>query len=108
MPRRQGLIPPTIQVIFHAPLPRRMLEFAGLRLTRLERVQQSYPWGFTFDFDEQTEIDGSKVEFDPRLYDPAGVSQFIDRYQRLLDEVSCHPDKVLETAATSSARLVSR
>ncbi len=51
--RQEGAAPPELQVIFQVSLPRQAIEFAGLTLTSLRRARQSFPWGFTVDFDDQ-------------------------------------------------------
>ena len=93
--QREDIYPPDIQVIFHISLPRRVIEFEGLSLTWLDRARQSFPWGFTMDLDDQNEED-CHVFFDPRIYEPAGVREFIERYKHLLDIVSLHPKKTLD------------
>jgi hypothetical protein len=101
--RQRGIRPPEIQAIFHVSLPNRVIEFAGLSLSVVDRARQSYPWGFTLDFNDQNEDSGSELLFDPRIYDPDGVRLFAERYERLLDAVSRHPDLALDTLLTMSA-----
>lgn len=40
--------------------------------------------------------------FDPRIYDPAGVRLFVERYKRLLDALSHRPDKTLDALPAMS------
>ena len=49
-----------------------------------------------------------RAVFDPRVYDPSGVRAFVERYKRLLDVVSRHPDRTLKellAAARSAAAI---
>ena len=100
--RQGGIDPPNIQVVFHVSLARRVIEFAGLRLSYLKSARRSFPWGFTMRFNDQDEEDGCQALFDPRLYDPAGVRVFVERYKRLLDVASRHPEKTLDDLLTLS------
>jgi hypothetical protein len=62
--RREAVLPPDIQVIFHTSLSRQLIEFAGLSLTTQSRARQSFPWGFTVEFDDQNEHDGCQMLFE--------------------------------------------
>ncbi len=94
--KREGICLPDIQVIFHVSPPRQVIEFEGLSLRSLDRMCQSFPWGFTVEFDDQNEQDGCRMLFDSRIYDPIGMREFVDRYKRLLDVVSRHPEQTLD------------
>jgi amino acid adenylation domain-containing protein len=103
---RDGKSLPEIKIIFHVSSHQWTIEFADIRLTWSEPQRESIPWGLTMNLDDQNEQekcrehDQSKQEhcrvvFDPRMYDPSGVRVFVERYKRLLDAVSRHPDKTL-------------
>ncbi len=94
--QREGIRVPGIQVIFHVAPARRVIEFAGLRLGWLKSARRAFPWGFTMRFNDQDEAHGCQALFDPRIYDPAGVRVFVERYKGLLDAASRHPEKMLE------------
>ena len=112
---RNGRRMPEIKAIFHVSSDKLTTEFAGIRLTWLEQQRAQIPWGFTLDFDDQNEQeyhpDGDsggpehcRVLFDPRVYDPGGVRDFVERYKRLLDAVSQHADwSLAELLAMSTA-----
>jgi hypothetical protein len=55
------------------------------------------PWGFTFGLDRRDEATNCGASFDARIYDPARVRGFLDRFQVLAAEVSARPDRPLET-----------
>ena len=94
--RWEGVQPPYLQVFFHVSLAGRVIEFAGLKLGWLNRVRQSFQVGFSVIFEGQEGEHGCEALFDPRIYDPAGVRVFVERYKRLLDAVSRHPEKTLD------------
>jgi tetratricopeptide (TPR) repeat protein len=100
--QREGVRPPVLQVFFHIALASRVVEFAGLRLSWLKSARQSFQNGFTLRYNDQDEEQGCEALFDPRIYDPAGVRRFVERYKRLLDVASRHPEKALDDLLTLS------
>jgi len=102
--QRGGLGLPEIKVIFHISRLGQVIEFAGLKLIRMEPRFEAMPWGFSMNADEEAEQHHCRVSFDANLYDPVGVHALVDRYKRLLDAVSRHPDWALsELLATSQS-----
>ena len=99
--RQEGAAPPELQVIFQVSLPRQAIDFAGLTLTTLRRARQSFPWGFTVDFDDQSEASECEMRFDPRIYDPVRVRIFVEQYKRLLAVTARHPNQTLESLLSS-------
>jgi amino acid adenylation domain-containing protein len=92
-----GITPPEIAVMFSTPRNRDALYFGELSVTTLERIMNvaSMPWGFRVALDDRHEDRASRVAFDAGIYDPVGVRRFIERFERLLDAVSRHPEKIL-------------
>jgi amino acid adenylation domain-containing protein len=90
--RKQGTIPPDVHAIFGASDHNSPIRFGGLEVTWLDRRMETMPWGFSLTFDQHNEHDHCRVDFDARIYDPHGVSAFIDRLIRFLDAASFEPD----------------
>jgi non-ribosomal peptide synthetase component F len=90
-----GIVPPEIRLIFNPtdlPPPR----LSNLELTMLRRRYEAMPWGFTLGLDRRREASECGVAFDARIYDPAGVRGFLERFQALAAEVCAHPDRSLD------------
>ncbi|MDX6661168.1 MAG: hypothetical protein QOJ55_1990, partial [Solirubrobacteraceae bacterium] len=90
-----GIVPPEIRLIFNPtdlPAPR----LSNLELTMLRRRYEAMPWGFTLGLDRRREASECGVAFDARIYDPAGVRGFLERFQALAAEVCAHPDRSLD------------
>jgi hypothetical protein len=104
--RSLGVEPPGIEVIFGGPGLVLPSTFAGLDLTvhshRFKSVDSepeqpaAMPWGFTLSFDLKNEEHQCELTFDARLYDPAKVRAFLDRFAGLLDSISAAPDQPME------------
>ena len=58
----------------------------------MERRFETMPWGFSMNLEVQSERHHSRVTFNANIYDPIGVKMLIDRYKKLLDVASRHPD----------------
>jgi len=82
-------------IFFSVSQPRITRRFAGLELQWLEQPTAFMPWFFTLECNEQNEQELSRVTFDANLYDPKGVSAFMDRYCRLFSNASQYPDRSL-------------
>jgi non-ribosomal peptide synthetase component F len=91
-----GIAFPEISVIFHVWGHRRVIDFANIKMIAERRQSDRMPWGFTIVLDDQAEDDNCQARFDPRIYDPAGVRAFIDRYVEFLNAIASRPEKSLE------------
>jgi amino acid adenylation domain-containing protein len=102
---RQGLRRPQLGVFFQLSSQGGSIrEFADLKMTSLQGLWKSMPRDFHMNPVERAGRYYSVVSFDAYRYDPAGVHVLIDRYQRLLDTASRHPDMTLhELLAMSRA-----
>jgi amino acid adenylation domain-containing protein len=89
-----GIVPPEIRLIFN-PSDRRPLRISGLELTEGSRSYPAMPWEFTFGPNRRREASGCKVAFDARIHDPAGVREFLGRFQSLAAAVCADPDRPL-------------
>jgi hypothetical protein len=94
--RSDGIAPPEIRLIFN-PIDIPPQRISGLELSMLRRTYDAMPWGFTLGLDRRSEATENGVAFDARIYDPAGVRGFLDRFQALAAEVCAHPDRPLDT-----------
>jgi hypothetical protein len=92
----RGIEPPELRLIFN-PGTRVHRDFADLEITPLKRTYPAMPWGFTFSPSRPREATNCNVAFDARIHDPAGVRQFIERFQALAVEVAAEPGRVLDT-----------
>jgi non-ribosomal peptide synthetase component F len=84
---------PEIRAIFGVSDRPPPMRFGGLEVEPLKRTFEHMPWGFSFAFDRWDEAERNRVDFDARLYDPAGVRAFLDDLQRLAGEVAADPDR---------------
>jgi amino acid adenylation domain-containing protein len=91
----EGIAPPTIRLIFN-PGEQRPPRLAGLELEVMRRTYAAMPWEFTFGMNRADESHECGAAFDARLHDPAGVREFLARFQRMAAGVSEHPDRPLE------------
>ncbi len=104
---REGVTLPGIQTLF-APTERQpAMRFAGLEVASPEHSIEHYmPSGFSFLVDRDREIDGCRVDFDARIYDPVRVGAFVERYQRLAAELCGGAGRSLRELLDRSARTV--
>src|SRR5919204_5298641 len=58
------------------------------------------PWGFSFILDRARETDGCNATFDARIYDPAAVREFVERFDRMVARVGVDPDRPLAELAS--------
>jgi amino acid adenylation domain-containing protein len=99
--RTSGIVPPEIRMIF-APEHPSDSRAAELEFAIVKREYSTHPWGFTFVPNSTREASECKAHFDPRIYDPAGVREFLARHVRMATEVGRNPDRPL--SATAIAR----
>jgi len=83
---------PELTALFSVGQPPVNERFAGLELTSLEFPHGRMPWGFTFECQDSGEHDRYRVAFDARIYDPARVHAFIERYRHFAAAVSRQPE----------------
>jgi hypothetical protein len=85
---------PDIRLLFN-PTDQRPPRISGLELTVMKRQPLTMPWEFTFSPRRSRESSGCRVAFDARIHDPAGVRDFVGRFQRFAAEVCANPDRPL-------------
>ena len=93
--RRRDIVPPDIQIIFGLSGHMPAMHFGGLEIEAGDRTSERMPWGFSLSFDLQHEEPFCRATFDARIYDPAGVRDFIARLLEVLDVASHEPDRCL-------------
>ncbi|HEU5092065.1 MAG TPA: condensation domain-containing protein, partial [Nitrospira sp.] len=94
--------PPQITALFHMTQRYIPNKLANLEFTLLRRCEPVMPWGITVTHDGNDEVQECRVTFDANIHDPAGVRLFVDRYTRLLDAISHHPNCSLAQLMTMS------
>jgi non-ribosomal peptide synthetase component F/acyl carrier protein len=101
---REGIALPHVRVLFAPSQLHPSRRSAGIELTPCEHSLEHYmPSGFSFMVDRDHERDGCRTDFDARLYEPARVGAFVERYQRLARELCGDPDRSLEELVRRSA-----
>ena len=93
--RTAGCTPPEINTLFAFIPSLPELPCGEIELVPATPALVTMPWGFTFRMDQRPDGDRGMALFDARLYDPAGVRRFIDRYIALARAASAHPDRPL-------------
>jgi len=91
----RGFEPPPIRAIINRSTEHPALQFAGLKMTTRTHAGHHMPWGFSISIENRNHDRDSSVHFDAGIYDPAGVREFVARYENLLDAVSQQPDTPL-------------
>ena len=108
--RQRGVTPPAIHAIFSVAEHTIPVRFDGLELTWYDPGigphMATMPWGFSVVCDQHQEDRRCSVTFDAHLYDPVQVRVFINRFVRLLDAASRHPDWPLATLLAMSKTAV--
>lgn len=92
--RQEGTVPPEIRAVFGVSDQRVPVRLGEVELTWVNQRVNTMPWGFSLSFDRYNEASRCSVMFDARLYDPAWVQAFVNRYVALLDEVSRDPEVI--------------
>lgn len=94
-----GVQIPEVRFIFGAPMNFESdLHFAGLTLSRKGmglHPSGGMPWGFSITV--KTVQEKSVCWFNANMYDPAGVSDFLEQTKRLMVDAAGRPDAPLET-----------
>src|SRR5206468_12829300 len=106
--RERGTVPPALHSVFTAGDIMPPTGVAGIEIRPLERVFGFMPWGFSLQLDPYWEAQRCLVAFDARVHDPVAVRAFVDRYKRLLADVSAEPDRPLRELLPTPARRFSR
>jgi acyl carrier protein len=97
--RRDGVEPPEIRALFHM-----YDDWGDVGFEQIEARPPRYwfpgmPWGFSLIIDRSQEADGCKATFDARIYDPAAVRRFVERFNRMVARVGEEPGRSLEDLA---------
>jgi amino acid adenylation domain-containing protein len=93
--RADGIDRPAALAIFGESLALPTLRFSGLEIMTPKSTFEHMPVGFGFFVHRQREADRCYVRFDPRVYEPSGVSAFLERFQRLAAAACAEPDRPL-------------
>lgn len=83
----QGIRTPEIRLIFNST-ENEIRRIGDLTMVTVPFMPRIMPWGFTLAMDERI----CWAIFDGRLYDPAAVTAFLERFGRLLDAFAEQPD----------------
>ncbi len=101
---REGVALPQVLVLFAPSEVHPARRFAGIELTPCEHSLEHYmPSGFSFMVDRDHEGDGCRTDFDARIYEPARVRAFIERYRRLAGLFCGDPERQLGELVANSA-----
>jgi hypothetical protein len=93
--RACGAAVPELRAIFGTLDTDPRLSFGGLEITPIPPVFPVMPWGFTVNMDRGRETDSCEAAFDARIYDPAGVRDFLEGYRCLARAFVDRPDAPL-------------
>ena len=92
--RESGSEPPEIRALFQI-YERWEVDFGDVEAEPPDYWFPGVPWGFTFVVDPRRDRDRCVARFDPRIYDPAAVRLFVDRFRRLAARVAAEPERPL-------------
>jgi acyl carrier protein len=88
----QGRSAPDVSILFNHVKIDAKLPLPGVEAIALDPAPISeMPWGLTLHLYETTDVLAAYVTFDAAVYDPAGVSQFLQFYRHLLEIVISAP-----------------
>lgn len=93
--RQEGITPPEIRLIFNMNSSVQRLRLGEAELTQPRRRIRTMPWGLSITMDPANEQTGCRVDFDARLYDPAGVRRLITQFVNLLENGAAQPELTL-------------
>ncbi len=101
---REGVALPGVLVLFAPMEAHQSKRFAGIELGPAEQSLEHYmPSGFSFLVDRDHEQDGCRTDFDARIYDPARVRAFVERYRTLAGKLCGSADRPLGELVARSA-----
>jgi hypothetical protein len=90
---------PTARVVLSIGWSHPCVRSADLEITFVpERFNDAVPALFDMKFDPANEATNCGLFFDARVYDPEKVRGFVDRFIRLLEQVSSRPDIAIKEA----------
>lgn len=95
----RGLEPPEIKVIFNVLKNQVRAQLGDLEVRKIASKMIGMPQGFNINLDQNRHVWGAA--FDAGTYEPSRVRAFVERYCRLLEAVSAHPDVPMEQFLTT-------
>jgi hypothetical protein len=98
---RTSCPPPEIQIIFEVKYGESSMRFGNLEVRRLERKQETMPWGFQLNVENWGDQSGGRVLFDSGLYEPAKVARMLASFQTLLADAAADPERRLSHLRTA-------
>ncbi len=102
---REGVALPQVRVLFAPSEAHPARRFAGIESTPCEHSLEHYmPSGFSFMVDRDHEGEGCRTDFDARVYEPALVRAFTERYRRLAGLFCGDPGRPLGELVADSAQ----
>ena len=102
--RRAGCRPPEVQILFEVKYGTPSMRFGNLELRRLERKQETMPWGFQLNVENQRDQSVGRVLFDSGRYDPVAVQHLLSGFENLLADAAAHPERRLSEFRTEPPR----
>ncbi len=91
--RREGTDVPPNPIWVQAATPNPQPRLQGLTVQPCPPPDRVMPRGVVVRFDEANEQDGCAIDFDARVYAPAGIRDFADRIARFAEAVGETPDE---------------
>lgn len=98
--RRTGCRPPEIEILFEVKYGEPSMRFGNLDVRRLERKQETMPWGFQLNVENRSDPSGGRVLFDSGRYEPAQVARMLSGFQNLLADAAANPERRLSELRT--------
>jgi amino acid adenylation domain-containing protein len=86
------ITPPIISALFVDSSKFKVLKFADMELSIIDRYRKGMPWGFTLATSLQQQNDEFETRFDAGLHDPEKVAKFMQQYLYLLAFAGRFPD----------------
>lgn len=86
---------PAISVIFWLNDGEETARFGSLELRRLERRQETMPWGLQVGLENRGDLLGGRCLFDGRVYGRAKVAALLSRFEYLQGQIASDPGRRL-------------
>ena len=100
---REGRTLPSIRAVFQLRLPH-SVRFDDIEIGSPRRSSDHYmQTGFELVVDRRVSANDCAVLFDPRIYDPALVRAFVERYRALLGSICADADRSIGALTTGNA-----